>query len=412
MIEPAPPHAATLSSLSDDVICLTFGFLSVEDASSFARTCSKYWSIAQSHQLFGRYAYTIDAHRHYDVAIPVRHGLRRLEIAGGPVDVARILAEISAAAVNTQYSVCVLLPVLCARACQNPSSCRAESFARITVHMKFNSWSMSLLLQISSLVISAPPDCPRPLCCAGTALCKEIRKLKPSLTSLTLNLYTDPRNDPLLFDAVKHLSNLGQLRFYITGLGGEVPDSIRRLSKLTELVISGCGLTEFPKVLCDMTGLRALTFALNDRFTRQLALPAAIGRWRNITRLDLSRCGLASLPISLDMLGDTLRELRISGNPRLLELPAAFSALTRVTCLDVSNLPAIVSKPDPEAVGSLPWLCDHMTQLEALEVNSCALQQVWCMVMPCVVSRVRSWGDVFMHTLRACHGRRCLDGSA
>lgn len=61
---------------------------------------------------------------------------------------------------------------------------------------------------------------------------KAIRKLGPSLTSLTIKNFRDLGNGQRLMDALKALPKLQQLRFYETGLGSIPQDRIHTLTRL------------------------------------------------------------------------------------------------------------------------------------------------------------------------------------
>ena len=85
----------------------------MEDCGSLARAGKRYWSIAKAAHVFDWHAYAVDAHRHYDVSLPVRCRMRRLEITGQPWAIVWFLDELNAAAANTQFSVCSCCPLGC-----------------------------------------------------------------------------------------------------------------------------------------------------------------------------------------------------------------------------------------------------------------------------------------------------------
>ena len=120
----APPGPVGLHSLPEEVVGHIFTFLSLEDSSSFARTSTRYHSIAQSNNVFGRFSCAVDAHRHYDVTVPARCGVRRLEITGQAYKVAAAVSAFAAAAASAQHSVCGRLCDFCAMMDLQPLDCR------------------------------------------------------------------------------------------------------------------------------------------------------------------------------------------------------------------------------------------------------------------------------------------------
>ena len=229
--------------------------------------------------------------------------------------------------------------------------------------------------------MSAPADA-RSKPAVTDALYKAIRKLAPSLTSLTFKGYSACSSDSnyRIFSELRALTNLESLRFYLTPID-DVTQHIRRLSKLTCLELVSCGLGRFPTALCEKPNWRVLT--VQNYFRLESSLPVHFTRWRALVALDLSGSDLRSLPDNFGVLGRTLKSLDISNNIHLTQLPLSFADLTALTKLNVSDMAAVVGNTgDPAAVGSIAWVSVTLLSLRSLGINNCALRQVLIVSLP------------------------------
>ncbi|KAH8061194.1 hypothetical protein JL722_4496 [Aureococcus anophagefferens] len=103
--------------------------------------------------------------------------------------------------------------------------------------------------------------------------------------------------------------------------------SLRSLSRLVELVLSGCGLAELP--IGDAPTLQKV-WANDNHFA---ALPDAVGRLPRLKTLWVAGCRLASLP-ELDL--ECLESLWVASN-RLAALPASLAGCLHLRALWASD---------------------------------------------------------------------------
>jgi Leucine-rich repeat (LRR) protein/GTPase SAR1 family protein len=133
----------------------------------------------------------------------------------------------------------------------------------------------------------------------------------------------------------------------------ELPDSLWKLTQLTELNLSRNQLTTLPDSLGQLTQLTELHLSNNQLTT----LPDSLGQLTRLTELDLSDNKLTTLPDSLGQLTQ-LTKLNLSNN-KLTSLPDSLGQLTQLTELNLSL----------NKLTTLPPSLGQLTQLKHLLVN-------------------------------------------
>ena len=133
-----------------------------------------------------------------------------------------------------------------------------------------------------------------------------------------------------------------------------------RRSRVTELDLSGMGLTELPPDIWKLTHLKILNlgYEYSGEKNQLTELPEAIGQLTQLQSLNLSYNQLTALPEVIGQLTQ-LRSLNLSYN-QLTALPEAIGQLTQLKSLRVSDnqLTAL-----PESIG-------QFTELRSLELNN------------------------------------------
>ncbi|MEH2117199.1 COR domain-containing protein [Nostoc sp.] len=123
--------------------------------------------------------------------------------------------------------------------------------------------------------------------------------------------------------------------------------------KVTELDLSGKGLTTLPREIVQLTNLRSLNLYGNQLSS----LPPEIGQLTNLRSLDLSSNQLSSLPPEIVQLTN-LQTLKLSGN-QLSSLPPEFRQLTNLQTLNLSG----------NQLSSLPPEIIQFTNLQILNLS-------------------------------------------
>ena len=163
----------------------------------------------------------------------------------------------------------------------------------------------------------------------------------------------------------------------------ELPESISRLTRLTELDLHGNQLTELPQSIGQLTRLTKLDFSHN-RFTR---LPDSLATLAGLVRLDLSANRLTDLPGFFTNLTQ-IRWLGLGAN-QLSEVPDSLAKLTSLNRLDLSAT-GLTELPDwigrlaqlkvlylyNNRLSQLPDSLAHLTQLTYLELGFNELSEI------------------------------------
>ena len=96
-------------------------------------------------------------------------------------------------------------------------------------------------------------------------------------------------------ESLNSLSSLIKLELNYTDIAGHLPNCISILSSLQTLRLDGSGVTELPVTLFSLPLLSELSLSYN-----KLILPPQLSLLQNsLTSLNLDRCSLVSLPLSL-----------------------------------------------------------------------------------------------------------------
>ncbi|MEY3329047.1 MAG: hypothetical protein RLZZ115_1930, partial [Cyanobacteriota bacterium] len=144
-------------------------------------------------------------------------------------------------------------------------------------------------------------------------------------------------------ESITRLTNLSQLDLGRNQLTS-VPESITRLTNLSQLDLGRNQLTSVPESIGSLTNLSQLNLSENQLTN----VPESIGSLTNLSQLDLGRNQLTSVPESITRLTN-LSKLYLSYN-QLTSVPESIGSLTNLSYLYLSgNQLTIV----PESIGSL-----------------------------------------------------------
>jgi internalin A len=149
-----------------------------------------------------------------------------------------------------------------------------------------------------------------------------------------------------------------------------IPDSLAKLTNLTELYLNRNQLTEIPDFLAQMTNLSRLYFWDNCL----TIIPDSLAKLTNLTELYLNKNQLTELPDSLAQLTN-LTTLDLSDN-QLTELPDSLTQLTNLTELDLDGN-QLTELPDSLAqLTNLTTLCLRGNQLTEIPVSLAQLENL------------------------------------
>ena len=138
----------------------------------------------------------------------------------------------------------------------------------------------------------------------------------------------------------------------------ELPDSLWKLTQLTELNLTDNKLTTLPPSLGQLTQLTELNLSSNQLTT----LPDSLGQLTQLTELDLSYNKLTSLPPSLGQLAQ-LTNLNLSSN-QLTTLPDSLGQLTQLQTLAL----------DGNSIEKLPDSFNNLKNLEVFTLQYYAIE--------------------------------------
>ena len=141
-----------------------------------------------------------------------------------------------------------------------------------------------------------------------------------------------------------------------------LPETLKDLSNLKKLNVSGCRLRGFPKVLCKLKTLKILDFSRNHQIQN---LPQALEGLKNLETLNVSGCGIIEFSQVLGEL-QFLQKLDISRNP-VTKLPGE---IERCKCLQQLNISESKIKEFPTflfKMKNLSIVAAFGTHIEVLE---------------------------------------------
>lgn len=179
-------------------------------------------------------------------------------------------------------------------------------------------------------------------------------------------------------DMLGKLSSVSQLELRFTSAvdNYELPDKIVEMTQLTSLVLGRCVSQQLPEGLGNLVNLRSFeVYDLAPTVSAQ-ALPSTVAKWGQIRRLVLRGARISFMPQEIGELGGTLRELDLSFNPDLADIPHSLAALTGLTSLRLRDMGPIVGAKFEGAVGSIGWIVNHFVHLRALDVCRCGIEEV------------------------------------
>ena len=153
-------------------------------------------------------------------------------------------------------------------------------------------------------------------------------------------------------DELRNLEKISVVNFSDLGLE-KLPESIDKLSQLTELYVSFNELNSLPQSIGNLAQLTILDVSDNQLNS----LPQSIGNLSQLIVLDVSDNGLISLPQNISKLSQ-LTTLDVSRN-QLTSLPESIGNLSQLTTLDVSD----------NQLNSLPESIGRLSQLTELDVS-------------------------------------------
>ena len=140
---------------------------------------------------------------------------------------------------------------------------------------------------------------------------------------------------------------------------GSVPDTISTLKDLRQLILSECGLREFPVEIVKLSALSRLVMGNSRKCQNQWrnsfsSIPQCLRQLKHLKHLDLSWCRLEKCPQVVSKL-QNLESLDLHGNFYMETLT--------------------------------PLMLENLTNLEHLDVNYCGLSQ--CPVFPVEMKKLR-----------------------
>ena len=120
-------------------------------------------------------------------------------------------------------------------------------------------------------------------------------------------------------------------------------------------------------------------------------LPSAVFR---LPLQELSLCSLhemTKIPEDIGALAPTLKKFELMGKHKVTSLPPSIARLTGLLSLTIQEVPTITGG-DIATIGSLDWICAHMTQLTELNATAGGIDHVCFLSLAavfaiCIVSR-------------------------
>ena len=138
-----------------------------------------------------------------------------------------------------------------------------------------------------------------------------------------------------------------------------LPGTLEQLKSLETLRLTGDGLKEFPKVLCNLKQLKTLEIRCMQTFNAEIQhLPKRVENFTNLEMLDLSNCGLTEFSEALCKL-KSLKVLEIQENKKIQSLPESLGSLTSLQKLNLSLT----------SITLLPRAIERCKNLEELNIS-------------------------------------------
>ena len=183
-------------------------------------------------------------------------------------------------------------------------------------------------------------------------------EIPESITKLTNLTQLDLSSNSLteIPESITKLTNLTQLDLSSNSLT-EIPESITKLTNLTQLYLNSNSLIEIPENITKLTNLTQLYLNSNSL----TEIPESIMKLTNLTQLDLSSNSLIEIPGSITKLTN-LTQLYLSSN-NLTEIPESITKLTNLITLDLDNNEIEIPPLEIVAQG-IKSIRDYFLQLE------------------------------------------------
>eukprot|EP00953_Heterococcus_sp_UTEX-ZZ885_P001379 1259-Heterococcus_DN1.PRE.5 len=144
-------------------------------------------------------------------------------------------------------------------------------------------------------------------------------------------------------DNIVHLENLRVLQLIRCGRLKKLPDSLGKLTALTELCLTGCSSLENLPV--EIGQLKVLSMLSLEGCSSLKELPVEIGQLTVLTELSLEGCSsLKELPVEIGQLTG-LTGLWLTGCSSLENLPAEIGQLTELTTLTLEGCSSLKELP-------------------------------------------------------------------
>jgi Leucine-rich repeat (LRR) protein len=136
----------------------------------------------------------------------------------------------------------------------------------------------------------------------------------------------------------------------------------KNAADIQTLSLAGQRLATLPAALAGLSNLRELELSRNPQLAQ---LPSWIGRLKNLRKLIVTDAGLNSLPAELGQLTQ-LEQLNLVGNGKLTSIPAEIGQLRSLQELNLGGC----------RITALPSAIGRLSQLRSLNVSSTSLRQL------------------------------------
>ena len=99
---------------------------------------------------------------------------------------------------------------------------------------------------------------------------------------------------------------------------------------------------------------------------------------------------MSELPEDIGALAPTLKKFELKGMHQVTSLPPSFARFTGLTSLTIQEAPTITGG-DASKIGSLEWMCAHMTQLTELDLTGGGMDHVCLFLALCQLFFLMCW---------------------